>query len=51
LKSEVRALFHASIVTPVSDVEKRVVFATARERNEISGSDVADVSCKLIVTV
>jgi len=26
-------------------------FVTARELNEISGSDIADVSCKLIVTV
>jgi hypothetical protein len=32
-------------------VSQRVSFATAREFDEISGSDVADVSCKWILTV
>ena len=32
-------------------VSQRVSFATAPELNKISGSDVAEVSCKLIVTV
>src|SRR5215475_7588221 len=32
-------------------VSQRVSFATARELNKISGSDVADVTSKLIVTV
>ena len=32
-------------------VSQRVSFATARELNEISGTDVADTSRKLIMTV
>jgi hypothetical protein len=36
---------------PTVDDAETVSFATARELNEISRSDVADVSCKLIVTV
>ena len=32
-------------------ISQRVSFATAPELNKISGSDVADVSCKLVVTV
>ena len=32
-------------------VPQRVSFAAAPELNKIGGSDVADVSCKLIVTV
>ncbi len=35
----------------VCNFQKGVSFATARALNEISGSDVADVTCKLIVTV
>ena len=35
----------------VCNFQKGVSFATARALNEISGSDVADASCKLIETV
>jgi hypothetical protein len=42
---------HKAEEDPSTFVSKMVSFATARQLSKIGSSDVADVSCKLIVTV